>query len=472
MKQSPELIPITELVLPEIAEIDLYQKRERIYTRHIKGFYQRLRLFTGWPILVAYTLLPWLSWGDKPFILFDLPARQFHILSLTFWPQDFPMLAWLLIIAAFALFAITNFLGRVWCGYTCPQTVWTSLFMWSEQMTEGKRNQRIKLDKGPWNVNKVIRKTAKHSLWIGISVITGVTFIGFFSPIEDLVINLFTGQASSWEYAWSIFFTCATYINAGWMREQICTIVCPYAKFQSVMFDQNTLIISYDKKRGEGRGSRRRDASKEDHGLGDCIDCKLCVQVCPTGIDIRDGLQLECIGCALCVDACNQVMEKMDYPKHLISYTTENAMAGKETHFLRPRLIGYAVAILVMVSLFSYNLINRIPLRLDVERERSTLYHETSLGMVQNTYNITVMNMGQTSKNYTITVSGIEGLEYLGEGKITVAPGEVFDLPARLQADPTLLKSPSSEINFTVTSASDSKVVQTQESRFIGPFRP
>ena len=251
------------------------------------------------------------------------------------------MLAFLLIIAAFALFAVTTFAGRIWCGYTCPQTVWTSIFMWLEQKTEGSRNQRIKLDKAPWSLEKLRRKCLKHGAWLFVGFVTGLLSSVISTPISELLPDLVTCQLAGWQLFWTIFFTLATYINAGWMREQVCTYMCPYARFQSVMFDHDTLIVSYDKQRGEPRGSRKRSADHGELGLGDCIDCELCVQVCPTGIDIRDGLQYECIGCALCVDACNSVMDKMEYPQGLIRYTSEHELQGGTTHWLRPRIIGY-----------------------------------------------------------------------------------------------------------------------------------
>ena len=275
---SKDRIPVHEYAPAEVGDLDLYQKRERIYTRKVEGFFQKLRLYTGWPLLILYFAAPWLNWDGRQAIWFDLPERKFHIFAITFWPQDFPLLAWLLVIAAFALFTVTVFAGRVWCGYTCPQTVWTSIFMWAEQISEGTRNQRIKLDKAPWNASKLARKLLKHTLWLGFAALTGISFVAYFTPVRQLVLDLPTGRSGFWEYAWVIFFTLATYINAGWLREQVCMFMCPYARFQSVMFDHETLIVSYDGKRGEPRGSRKRGQDRPG-GLGDCIDCELCVQV-------------------------------------------------------------------------------------------------------------------------------------------------------------------------------------------------
>ncbi|MGI9293833.1 MAG: cytochrome c oxidase accessory protein CcoG [Pseudomonadales bacterium] len=466
-----ERIPVEELAPAEVAELDLYQKREKIYTRKIEGFFQRLRVLTGWPLLLGYFLLPWFNWGERQAVWFDLPTRQFHILGLTFWPQDFPLLAWLLIIAAFALFAVTVWVGRVWCGYTCPQTVWTAIYMWAEQVCEGSRNQRIKLDKAPWSTEKMLRKTSKHAMWLGFAFLTGFTFVGYFSPIRELLPNTITLQLGMWEFSWMIFFTLATYINAGWLREQVCLYMCPYARFQSVMFDKDTLIVSYDEKRGEPRGARRRDADRGELGLGDCIDCQLCVQVCPTGIDIRHGLQYECINCALCIDSCNSVMDKMGYEKGLIRYTTENELAGKVHKTLRPRLIGYAAALGIMVGAFSYAVLTRVPLELDVIRERDKLYNETSQGLVENMYTLRIMNMDKHAHNYKIAVSGPEGIAINGKTTVAVAAGEVSEVPLRLEIDPYLLKETNTDVEFSITAEQNSEVHATSESRFIGPGR-
>lgn len=466
---EPKKIPVEQLAPTEVGELDLYQRREKIYTRNIEGFYQRLRLYTGWPLLIGYFLVPWLNWGDRPAVLFDLPARKFHILGLTFWPQDFPMLAWLLIIAAFALFAVTVWAGRVWCGYTCPQTVWTAIFMWAEQVAEGSRNQRIKLDKAPLSAHKIARKTLKHAMWFGVAFLTGLTFIGYFSPIRALAVHTFTLQLTLMEAAWITFFTLATYINAGWMREQVCLYMCPYARFQSVMFDRDTLIVSYDTARGEPRGARKKDADYKASGLGDCIDCSICVQVCPTGIDIRDGLQYECINCALCIDGCNSVMDKMGYARGLIRYTTENLLEGKPYRWLRPRLLGYGIAVLVMVSLFAFTLSTRIPLHVDVLRQRDHLFRQTSDGLVENTYTMRVINMDARPHRYRIASSGLEGATLTGATDIAVDGGEVKELALRISIDPALLRNTRTPVKFTIECEDTPRHTTSVESGFFGP---
>lgn len=467
---DPEQIDLKEIAPAEVAEIDLYERREKIYTRKVEGFFQRIRLFTGWPLLVGYFVLPWLSWDGQQAVLFNLPERKFDILGLTFWPQDFPMLAWLLIISAFALFAVTTFAGRIWCGYTCPQTVWTSIFMWLEQKTEGSRNQRIRLDKAPWTLEKFARKAAKHISWLYVGYVTGFTFVGYFYPIRELLPDLWTGQLGLVWISWIVFFTLATYINAGWMREQVCKYMCPYARFQSVMFDQDTLIVSYDEARGEPRGSRKRSADRSSIDLGDCVDCELCVQVCPTGIDIRDGLQYECIGCALCVDACNSVMDKMDYPRGLIRYTSERELAGGKTHWLRPRIIGYSLVLAVMVGLFSYNMIFRMPLELTAIRDRNQLYMASSEGAIDNVYTLQLVNMDREMHEFEISLRGLEGAEIIGDTVYTLNGGEVRSLTLRVRLDPSLLDKPSSEFFFDAVSTDEPTLRTESESRFVRPL--
>lgn len=464
-----ELIPAEELAPAEVAELDLYQKREKIYTRKIEGFFQRLRMFTGWPLLAGYFLLPWIEWGGRPAVLFDLPARKFHIFFITFWPQDFPLLAWLLIISAFALFTVTVFLGRVWCGYTCPQTVWTSIYMWIEQRVEGSRNQRIKLDQAPWSAGKLLKKITKHGMWLGVGFFTGLTFVGYFYPIRDLVYELFTLQANAWAAAWTTFFTLATYINAGWMREQLCIYVCPYARFQSVMFDRDTLTVAYDAGRGEPRGARRRDADPAESGLGDCISCQLCVQVCPTGIDIRNGLQYQCIGCALCIDACDSVMNKMGYAPGLIRYASERELEGDRTHWLRPRLIGYVVALLVMVSAFTWRILDRVPLELTVIRDRSQLYTRNATGDIENMYTLQILNMDEEMHSYVLSLDGLPGARIEGTTEVVLNAGEVLSLPLRIAAPPDRFDRPSTSFEFIIEADDGSALSDRAESRFLVP---
>ena len=454
---------------PEIISTDLYQAREKIYIRRVKGLFRNLRVIGGLFLFALYFGVLWLDWDGRQAVLFDLPARQFHIFGITFWPQDFALLAWALIIAAFALFFITVYAGRVWCGYTCPQSVWTWIFMFIEEKTEGKRNARIKMDQTGFTLEKLLRKTAKHILWTLVALVTAITFVGYFAPIKELIPDLATFQAHGWSVFWIAFFTLATYGNAGWLREQVCIYMCPYARFQSVMFDEDTLIVSYDAARGESRGTRKRGVEPDTLGLGDCIDCELCVQVCPTGIDIRDGLQYECISCAACIDACDSVMEKMDYDKGLIRYTTENELEGKKSHLLRPRLVGYAVALLIMIIAFTWVILSRVPLELHISRDRNALHQMTSDGLIENNYMLKVINMTNEPQTFQLFVEGMEGLELRSDTTFTVRASESEDISATLVLPPALNKLPTNEIYFSIQSIDDESLKTREESRFFGP---
>ncbi|MBF7729017.1 cytochrome c oxidase accessory protein CcoG [Pseudomonas sp. N040] len=447
---------------------DLYASREKIYTRSFTGLFRNLRISGGALLFVLYFGTLWLNWGERQAVLWDLPGRKFYIFGATFWPQDFVLLSWSLIICAFGLFFITVFAGRVWCGYTCPQSVFTWVFMWCERITEGDRNQRMKLDKQPMSGAKFLRKFAKHGLWLSIGLVTGLTFVGYFTPIRELLPSLVNGTADAWAYFWIGFFTLATYGNAGWLRENVCIYMCPYARFQSVMFDKDTLIVSYDPRRGEKRGPRKRDADYKAEGLGDCIDCKMCVHVCPTGIDIRDGLQIECIGCAACVDACDSIMDKMGYPKGLISYTTEHNLSGQQTHLVRPRLIGYAIALVTMAGLLAYAISIRSLAELDVLKDR-VLYRENDEGRIENVYVLKIMNKAQRDLTFTIKADGLEGLVYEGKPEIVAAEGEILTVPVELSIDPEKLPSSTNDVRFSIQAIEDPSIKSESESRFIGP---
>jgi cytochrome c oxidase accessory protein FixG len=454
----------------EQVEKSLYAKQEKIYPREVHGLFARLRVLGVLGLLGIYYITPWLRWDGHQAILLDLPARKFHIFFITLWPQDFIYLAFLLIIAGLTLFFVTALAGRIWCGYACPQTVWTEAFMWIERKIEGDRMKQKKLDSMSMNVRKLRIKATKHFLWIAFAGWTGFTFVGYFTPIIDLGQRLLSFNLGPWETFWVIFYGFATYGNAGFMREQVCKYMCPYARFQSAMFDKDTLIISYIEERGEPRGSRKRSADPAALGLGDCIDCTMCVQVCPTGIDIREGLQYECIACSACIDACDDVMEKMGYEKGLIKYTTDQAMHGGKTHIIRPRIMIYALILLTIMSVFAYSFTQRTSLGLDVIRDRNRLFRETSEGLIENVYILKILNMDDSAHSYTLSATGIPGLRLQADQpEIRVAAGEVVELPVRLNADEADLQARSSRVVFELIAEDDPELSVQEEARFLGP---
>jgi cytochrome c oxidase accessory protein FixG len=463
---TPDAVSKTD----EQVEKSLYSRAEKIYPREVHGLFARLRVSGVLGLLGIYYILPWIQWEGHQALLFDLPGRKFHIFFITLWPQDFIYLAALLIIAGLTLFFVTALAGRVWCGYACPQTVWTEAFLWIERKVEGSRMQQQKLDAMPMNARKIRIKATKHFLWVAFSAWTGFTFVGYFTPIIELGQRLLMFNLGPWETFWVIFYGFATYGNAGWMREQVCKYMCPYARFQSAMFDRDTLIVSYIPTRGEPRGSRKRSADPAELQLGDCIDCTLCVQVCPTGIDIRDGLQYECIACSACIDACDDVMDKMGYDRGLIKYTTENAMEGKQAHIIRPRVIVYAVILLGIMSMFTYSLLSRTPLGLDVIRDRNQLYRETNEGLIENVYILKILNMDEGAHTYNLSVTGIEGVELRQDlPEIRVASGGVMELPVRLRVDEGALQARSSGVVFELVATDNPALSVSEEARFLGP---
>lgn len=450
----------------------MYVAQEKIYPREIKGRYQTIRKLMVFLLLGLFYVLPWVRIDGNPAVLFDLPARQFHILWLTFWPQDFVYLTLLLIVSAVALFYVTALAGRVWCGYACPQTVWTEVFLWMEHWTEGKRAKRMKLDKGPWNAEKILRKTAKHALWLTFALWTGFTFVGFFVPIDDLLSRAMTFDLGPWETFWSLFYGFATYGNAGFLREQICLYMCPYARFQGAMFDRETLVISYDEARGEPRGGRKRGIDPKTRGLGDCIDCNLCVQVCPTGIDIRKGLQYECIACGACIDACDQVMDKMEYPRGLVRYTTENALQGKPSRIIRPRTILYTVLLLALLAAGTTGLMLREPVRLDILTDRNTLYRETVEGLIENSFTFRLTNMSRDTQTFVFTADGPEGVMLETDpAQVTLAAGETRTLAARIQLDPIYARGRGGDdVTVTAQSIGEDTITGSETTRFRTPL--
>jgi cytochrome c oxidase accessory protein FixG len=447
----------------------LYAARQKIYPREVEGRFQRWRTIAAWVLLGIFYLIPWIRWGGRQAVLFDLPARKFHIFGLTLWPQDFYFLTWLLVIAALALFFFTALAGRLFCGYACPQTVWTETFLWMERFVEGSRSQQMKLAKAPWTLEKAWRKGAKQFLWIAFSLWTGFTFVGYFTPVTELAGKILGLSTGPWETFWVLFYGGTTYLNAGYMREQVCKYMCPYARFQSAMFDNDTLIITYDQERGEPRGARRKGVDPKSKGLGDCVDCTMCVQVCPTGIDIRKGLQYECIACAACIDACDEVMDKVGYPRGLIRYDTQHGIEGEAKRIVRSRTIVYAALLALLVAGFAWTITHRNVVGVDVLRDRNALYRERADGRIENVYNVKILNKDSSAHEFTIEASGVPGLEvdYAGP-RVWVGPGQVQGIPVRLRVPRDVLAG-GADIAVTIRAVDRPDLAASGKARFIAP---
>lgn len=409
--------------------LELYSKRIPIYPRSVKGRFRNLK----WAILAlaygVFFLLPWVRWersfGPDQAVLWDLPGRRFYLFDLIVHPQDIFWLAWLLAIAAYLLFFVTGIAGRVFCGYFCFQTLWTDVFVAIERLVQGERPARIRLAKQPWNGEKIAKLGATHLLWLGVAFLTGFSFTMYWGNAPDLAVAMFTGQAPFAAYGTTFFLMTTTYVMAGLAREQVCTYMCPYSRFQAAMFDRDTLIVSYDAGRGEGvagRGKVAKDLKtreeRQQKGVGDCIDCGYCVQVCPAGIDIRNGMQYQCIHCALCIDACDSIMDKMEWPRGLIRYTSENALEGKKTRLLKAKTLGYGVILLAMTAMLIWNIASQAPYDGTVRQERQPLYVQLSDGRIRNSYEIKANNKTTKELTLRVEIEGLEGAE-LDTGRIS-----------------------------------------------------
>ncbi|PLC54914.1 cytochrome c oxidase accessory protein CcoG [Pollutimonas nitritireducens] len=477
--QPPRVTKVGGGSSPQV-EKALADVRKKIYPRSVSGLFAHWRIAMVVLTQVIFYGLPWLQWNGRQAVLLDLAARKFYIFGMVLWPQDVIYLAVLLVLSAFALFLFTAMAGRLFCGYACPQTVYTEIFMWVERRIEGDRLARIRLDEQPWTWRKIRLKAAKHTVWILIAWWTGSTFIGYFAPIRELGMGLITLSLGPWQWFWMAFYAFATWGNAGFMREAVCKYMCPYARFQSVMVDDDTYVVTYDFERGEPRGGRSRRIDHKEAGMGDCVDCSLCVQVCPTGIDIRDGLQYMCIGCGACVDACDQVMEKMDYPKGLIRYTSGRAITEGLTQpqvrkrLFRPRVLAYMAILSVIGIAFVVSLATRTTLRVDVIRDRGVMGREVAGGMIENVYRLQIINTTESPLSVTLGASGVPGLSILtadsSSTSVDIDAASNKLVPVVLRAPTQEVKPGLYDINLTVTATSvdgNEKVVVERSSFFV-----
>lgn len=449
----------------------MYEAQAKIYPRNTFGFFKNWRWVMIWITQIVFYGVPWLQWGERQAMLLDISTHRFYIFGLVLYPQDLIYLVIILIIAALALFLFTAVAGRLWCGFSCPQSVYTEIFLWMERKIEGDRAARIRLDGAKFGVKKLYIKSMKHLAWISFSIFTGFTFLGYFSPIRDLLDSIIQIKLSPWETFWICFYGLATYGNAGFLREQVCKHMCPYARFQSAMFDNDTLIVTYDQERGEPRSGRSRKVDAKQEGLGDCIDCNFCVQVCPVGIDIRNGLQYECISCGLCVDACNSIMDKMNYPRGLIRFTTQNGLAQHWSKhqviqkILRPRVLIYSALLLLLSLGLVVSLAMRPAFKVDVNRDRGVMSRLVSGGKVENVYQLQITNVTEAKETYRVSVTGIDGLSMASQTQFTVEPANERLVAVSLQIADGAVRSGTHPIMFEVEALGTKERI-TQKSIF------
>jgi cytochrome c oxidase accessory protein FixG len=456
------------------AAVSFYEKHKKVYIRDVKGWWTTWRWAFVWFTQILFYGLPWLQWNERQAVLLHLVERKFYFFGLILWPQDVFYLALLLIISAYALFLFTAIAGRLFCGYACPQTVYSEIFMWVENRIEGDRLTRMKTDQAPMSGRKLRVKTVKHAIWVLISLWTGFTLVAYFTPIDELLAALPFGL-SGWESFWIFFYAGFCYMQAGFLREQVCKYMCPYARFQGVMFDPDTLIITYDPERGEPRGLRRKGVDAKAAAQGDCVDCNLCVVVCPTGIDIRKGTQYECIGCGACIDACDPVMDKVGLPRGLIRYTTENALAkhfsAKDvaTHILRPRIVIYMLILLAITAAAIWSLATRVPLKVDVIRDRSTLAREADDGSIENIYNLKVMNTTEEPKRYRLSVEGLAGIGIVGDRLVEVDSAQNHEVTVVVRVPPESGRKGANTIHFDIKAEGHGDIAVREKASFLFP---
>ncbi|MDH5749012.1 MAG: cytochrome c oxidase accessory protein CcoG [Rhodospirillales bacterium] len=468
------------------SNVSLYAKHVKIYPKRVKGTFRTLRWSVLGVLLGLYYMIPWARWdrglgAPDQAVLVDMPGRRLYFFWIEIWPQEIYYLSGLLILGAIGLFLVTALAGRVWCGFTCPQTVWTDLFLLVERLIEGDRNKRIKMDEGKLTVEKAVRKIVKHAAWIVISVLTGGAWIWYFNDAPTVTRELFTGEVSSTVYSFVALFTATTYLLAGWAREQLCIYMCPWPRFQGAMFDEDSLIVTYESWRGEPRGAAKKGDSFENRGH--CVDCELCRHVCPTGVDIRDGQQMGCIGCALCIDACNEVMDKMALPRGLITYDSIsnqiNREAGKPARFnlFRPRILIYAVILLIVSGIMVFDFSTRKTVEINVQRDRSPLFVTLSDGSVRNGYTFKILNMVRQERSFILTARGLPGAkinaigytsDWIDEVTLPVKADTVGTFRLFIKVPKDRLEERSSNVKFHLLEVDKGLTIE-QESVFYGP---
>ncbi len=469
-RASIPIVPVDDETM-----VSLYASREKIQPRSVQGLFANWRWVMVWITQLVFYGLPWLEWNARQAVLFDLEARRFYIFGLVLYPQDFIYLTGLLVICAFALFLFTAVAGRLWCGFACPQTVYTEIFLWIEKKVEGDRSARLRLDQSALSASKLGKRSLKHALWIAFSLWTGFTFVGYFTPIRELGALSVAAALGPWQLFWIFFYGFATYGNAGFLREQVCKYMCPYARFQSAMFDRDTMIVTYDTRRGEPRGPRSKKADPKALGLGSCVDCTLCVQVCPTGIDIRNGLQSDCIGCAACIDVCDDVMDKVGYPRGLIRFSTENGLDNGWTtrqmlrRALRPRVLIYTAILGAITLAVGLSLYMRTPLKVDVIRDRGALARMVEQGRIENVFRLQIMNATESPQRYVIGVSGLPGIALDSSAEVEVLSTEVRAVAVRVQIPPDAASPGSHPIHFDIRAIGDESIHVSEKAAFLVP---
>ena len=472
------------------ARRSLYAARLKIHPKRGSGYFRNLKWLVMVVTLGIYYVTPWLRWDRGAYVpdqavLVDLAHRRFYFFFIEIWPQEFYYIAGLLIMAGIGLFLVTSTIGRAWCGYTCPQTVWTDLFLVVERWIEGDRNARIKLDAAPWSVSKLWKRASKNALWLLIAVATGGAWIFYFADAPTLARQFITFQAPAVAYATVALLTATTFVLAGYLREQVCTFMCPWPRIQAAMLDEDSLVVTYNDWRGEPRSRHQKKAQAAGEKVGDCVDCNACVAVCPAGIDIRDGQQLECITCALCIDACDSVMEKVGSPKGLISYSTLRTYDAHKAgglavigwrSFLRPRTFIYtAIWMAVGLAMF-FSLLQRERLDVSVLNDRNPLFVRLSDGSIRNGFTIKILNMEQRPRNFVVSVEGLPGntmtmtggnVEPLREFNVDVEADKLRAIKVYVAVSPLLLRSELTPIEFKVV---ERGTESTPEMRSISAF--